>query len=144
MKVKIMKLHKDAIIPTKAHKEDVGIDLHTIEEDQFIQPNERLLFRTGLAIQPPKGYELQLRSRSGLAYKHGVIVLNAPATIEPIYIGDVGIILFNTSSEPLKIRKGDRLAQAVFKQYEENIEFEEVDSMEKTSRGSNGFGSTGK
>ncbi|HZW68600.1 MAG TPA: dUTP diphosphatase [Pseudogracilibacillus sp.] len=142
MKVKMMKLHKDAIIPKQQHKGDVGLDLHTIDEGT-LRPKGKALLRTGLAVKPPKGYEMQIRPRSGLAFKHGITVLNSPATIEPTYRGDVGIILYNTSDEPFKIKKGDRIAQAVFKKYEEKVEIEVVDELDKTARGAKGFGSTG-
>ena len=137
-----MKLHKDAIIPKQQHKGDVGLDLHTIDEGT-LRPKGKALLRTGLAVKPPKGYEMQIRPRSGLAFKHGITVLNSPATIEPTYRGDVGIILYNTSDEPFKIKKGDRIAQAVFKKYEEKVEIEVVDELDKTARGAKGFGSTG-
>ncbi|WP_163530941.1 dUTP diphosphatase [Halobacillus ihumii] len=142
MIVDIQKLHEDAIIPKNAYEGDVGIDLHTIDEGTLL-PNERALLRTGLAVKPPKGYEMQIRPRSGLAYKKGITVLNSPATIEPTYRGDVGIILYNAGQEPLEIRKGDRIAQAVFKKYEETVEFKIVDELDGTERGSNGFGSSG-
>src|SRR5699024_2562503 len=142
MKVKMMKLHKDAIIPKQQHKGDVGLDLHTIDEGT-LRPKGKALLRTGLAVKPPKGYEMQIRPRSGLAFKHGITVLNSPATIEPTYRGDVGIILYNTSDEPFKIKKGDRIAQAVFKKYEEKVEIEVVDELDKTARGAKAFGSTG-
>lgn len=142
MQVNIKKLHEDAIIPKQAHEGDVGFDLATIDEG-VLQPNERMLLRTGLAMKPPKGYELQIRPRSGLAYKHGITVLNSPATIEPTYRGDVGIILFNTGKEPFTIKKGDRIAQGVFKRYEEKVDFEVVEALDETQRGTGGFGSSG-
>lgn len=142
MKVKIKKLHEDAILPTQQHEGDVGLDLHTIDEG-VLQPNERKLFRTGLAFQPERGYEIQIRPRSGLALKHGITVLNAPATIEPTYRGDVGIILYNAGDKPFTVRKGDRIAQAVFKRYEEKIDIEVVDELDDSVRGTKGFGSTG-
>lgn len=142
MKIKMKKLHKDAIIPKQAHEGDVGLDLHTIDVG-VLQPNSRAILRTGIAVKPPKGYELQIRPRSGLAYKHGITVLNSPATIEPTYRGDVGIILFNTGTEPFEISKGDRIAQGVFKQYEENVDIDIVDELDETKRGSGGFGSSG-
>jgi dUTP pyrophosphatase len=142
MKLKIKKLSPNAIIPKQQHEGDVGLDLYTIDE-AVLQPNERKLFRTGIAIQPERGYEMQIRPRSGLALKHGITVLNAPATIEPTYRGDVGIILYNAGDEPFEIKEGDRIAQAVFKRYEETIETEIVDELDETERGTKGFGSTG-
>ncbi|MDC3413928.1 dUTP diphosphatase [Terrihalobacillus insolitus] len=142
MIVKVKKLNSNAILPKQQNVGDVGLDLHTIDEG-VLQPNERKLFKTGLAMQPPKGYELQIRPRSGLAFKHGITVLNSPATIEPTYRGDVGIILYNSGNEPFTVNKGDRIAQAVFKKYEEHVILEEVNELDESERGSNGFGSTG-
>nr|BDD45025.1 deoxyuridine 5'-triphosphate nucleotidohydrolase [Bacillaceae bacterium] len=142
MKVFIKKLHKDAIVPKQAHEGDVGVDLSTIDEG-WVFPFQRKLFRTGLAMKPPKGFELQIRPRSGLAYKKGITVLNSPATIEPTYRGDVGIIIYNTSLLPFKVNKGDRIAQGVFKPYEEIVDFERVDELDETVRGASGFGSSG-
>lgn len=142
MKLKIKKLHPKAVIPKQAHKGDVGLDLSTIDSG-WVFPFRRKLFRTGIAIQPEKGYEMQIRPRSGLALKKGITVLNTPATIEPTYRGDVGIILYNTSFLPFKVKAGDRIAQAVFKRYEEHIETEIVDELDKSVRGEKGFGSSG-
>lgn len=142
MKVKIKKLDVSAIVPKQQVKGDVGLDLSTIES-AILQPNERKLFKTGIAIQPERGYELQIRPRSGLALKHGITVLNSPATIEPTYRGDVGIILYNAGDKPFEVKEGDRIAQAVFKKYEEVIETEIVDELDDSERGSKGFGSTG-
>lgn len=142
MKLKIKKLHPNAVIPKQAHEGDVGLDLATIDSG-WVFPFRRKLFRTGIAIQPEKGYEMQIRPRSGLAWKKGITVLNSPATIEPTYRGDVGIILYNTSFLPFKVNAGDRIAQAVFKKYEEKIETEVVDELDESVRGEKGFGSTG-
>lgn len=142
MKVLVKKLHPNAIVPKQQIEGDVGLDLSTIDEG-ILQPNERKLFRTGIAVQPERGYELQIRPRSGLAFKKGITVLNSPATIEPTYRGDVGIILYNAGDEPFEVKAGDRIAQAVFKRYEEVIETEVVDELDDTERGTKGFGSTG-
>jgi dUTP pyrophosphatase len=142
MIVKVKKLTDEAIIPKQQRFGDVGLDLHTINEG-VLQPNERKLFKTGLAMQPPKGYELQIRPRSGLAFKYGITVLNSPATIEPTYRGDVGIILYNAGTEPFVVNKGDRIAQAVFKKYEEEVILVEAEELDESERGANGFGSTG-
>lgn len=142
MIVGIQKLHEAAHVPKQAIKGDVGIDLSTIDSG-WVLPFQRKLFRTGLAMQPKKGYELQVRPRSGLALKKGITVLNSPATIEPTYRGDVGIIIYNTSLKPFKVNAGDRIAQGVFKKYEENVFFAEVEELPDTERGDGGFGSTG-
>lgn len=142
MKLKIKKLHENAVIPKQQHEGDVGLDLVSIDSG-ILQPQERKLFRTGIAIQPEKGYEMQIRPRSGLALKYGITVLNSPATIEPTYRGDVGIILYNAGDQPFEVKAGDRIAQAVFKRYEEKIDIEIVDELDESVRGEKGFGSTG-
>lgn len=142
MKLKVKKLHPNAIVPKQQIEGDVGLDLATIDSG-WVFPFQRKLFRTGIAVQPEKGYEIQIRPRSGLALKKGITVLNTPATIEPTYRGDVGIVLFNTRFLPFKVKAGDRIAQAVFKKYEEKIETEVVDELDASERGTSGFGSTG-
>ena len=142
MKAAIKKLSNHAKIPEQAHEGDVGIDLSTIDSG-WVLPFQRKLFRTGLAFKPEDGYELQIRPRSGVALKRGLTVLNTPATIEPTYRGDVGIIIYNTSFLPRKINAGDRIAQGVFKPYEEDIEFELVRILPESIRGTSGFGQSG-
>lgn len=142
MRVNIKKLDSRAVLPQAAHKGDVGFDLRALE-GATIAAGERKLFATGLSMQPEPGWEVQIRPRSGLALKHGITVLNAPATIEPTYRGDVGVILHNTSNETYEVAAGDRIAQAVFKRYEPTIEFIEVDELEASERGEGGFGHTG-
>lgn len=142
LKVKVKKLHEEAIVPKQAYTGDVGCDLSTIDEG-VVLPKSWKVFRTGLAFEPPKGYELQVRSRSGLAAKQGVFILNSPATIEPTYRGDVGIIVANFSDEPFHVKRFMRLGQAVFKPYEENVEFLLKDILSDSERGENKFGSSG-
>ncbi|GEK57153.1 hypothetical protein CHL76_02355 [Marinococcus halophilus] len=141
MKVQIKKLHEDAIVPTQNFEKDVGVDVSTVEEGT-LQPNERKVFKLGLAFKPERGYEMQIRPRSGIASKKGVTVLNSPATIEPTFRGNVGVLLYNAGSEPFHVKKGSRIAQAVFKEYEENVDVEVVDDLDETSRGSKGWGSS--
>lgn len=143
MRVEVKKLHPDAVIPHNALKGDVGVDLYSIEA-AAIEPGERKLFGTGIALKLEAGYEMQIRPRSGLAANHGITVLNSPATIEPTYRGEIKVILINTSRELYQVSKGDRIAQAVFKRYEEGIEFTEVEELDKTHRGDGGFGHTGR
>lgn len=142
MKVKIKKLHKDAIIPKQAVVGDVGLDLATTDSG-WVFPFQRKLFRTGIAIQPEAGIELQIRPRSGLALKKGMTVLNSPATIEPTYTGNVGVILYNTGLLPFKVEQGDRIAQGVFKEYEPVVDMVEVNELEETVRGEKGYGDSG-
>ena len=108
-----------------------------------LQPGERILVPTGLCFGLPQGWEAQVRPRSGLAWKHGVTVLNSPGTIDSDYRGEVKVMLANQGQEPFTIERGDRIAQVVFAPAPQ-VSLVEVDSMGKTLRGSGGFGSTGK
>ena len=109
----------------------------------ILNPGERVLISTGVKMQIPQGYELQMRSRSGLTLKQGLIVLNAPGTIDSDYIGDIGVILYNAGEIAQEIRKGDRICQGVFAKVEEP-KFQETFMFDQTERGSNGYGSTGR
>ena len=142
MKIKIKKLNELAIIPTYARKGDAGMDLYSIE-DYSLKPGERKLFPTGLAIEIPIGYELQLRPRSGLAYKHGISIVNSPGTIDSGYRGDVGIILINHGEKDFEIKIGDRIAQGILNKVEE-VDFIEVENLSESERGEGGFGHSGK
>jgi dUTP pyrophosphatase len=108
-----------------------------------IFPGGRALIPTGLYMEIPRGYELQIRPRSGLAIKQGVSILNSPGTIDSDYRGEIGIIVVNLGDEVITIKNGERICQAVLNKYEV-IKFEEVDSLSKTSRGKGGFGHSGK
>lgn len=120
-----------------------GMDLKAnIEATIVLQPMERKLIGTGLFIALPNGYEAQVRSRSGLALKKGVIVLNAPGTVDADYRGEIGVILINLSNEPFEINDGERIAQLVIAKHEEAL-WHIVDTLEETNRGAGGFGSTG-
>lgn len=103
---------------------------------------ERCLVPTGLYIALPEGYEAQVRPRSGLAYKHGITVLNAPGTIDADYRGEIGVLLVNLSSESFTINDGERVAQMVIARYEQ-ASFEPVDTLDETERGQGGYGHTG-
>jgi len=142
MFLKIKKLHKDAQIPAYQTKEAAGFDLHSAE-DVFIKPGERKLVKTGLAFEIEPGFEIQIRPRSGLAYKHGITVLNTPGTIDSDYRGEIMVLLINHSDEVFEIKKGDRMAQAVVAPVVQ-AEIVEVKELGETERGSGGFGSTGK
>lgn len=121
-----------------------GMDLRAnIENPICLEPGFRILVPTGIKAEIPEGYEIQIRPRSGLAYKFGITVLNAPGTIDADYRGDIGIILFNASGENFMINPGDRIAQAVLNKFE-RIEWEETSNLSETDRGEGGFGSTGK
>ncbi len=123
-----------------------GMDLRAaVPEDQdlVIQPGARALVPTGLTIAVPAGYEAQVRPRSGLALKYGVTCLNSPGTIDSDYRGEVGVILANLGPEAFTIRRGDRIAQMVVAAYA-TVAWEEANSLDETTRGAGGFGSTGQ
>jgi dUTP pyrophosphatase len=109
----------------------------------LLHPNGRILIPTDLYMEIPKGYEFQVRSRSGIALKEGLIILNGIGTIDEDYRGNIGLILFNASNCTVKIKSGDKLGQGVLCKYEK-IEFKEVTQLSDTDRGKNGYGSTGK
>ncbi len=120
-----------------------GMDLYAnIDEPTTLKPLERKLVKTGLFISLPKGYEAQVRPRSGLAFKSGITVLNSPGTIDADYRGEIGVILVNLSSQDFTINDGDRIAQIVIAKHETAI-WEEVENLDKTNRGEGGFGSSG-
>lgn len=142
MKVKILKTDSELPTPKYAHEGDAGMDLYSAEE-LVLKPGEHRLVQTGINIAVPEGYEMQVRPRSGLAYKHGISVVNAPGTIDAQYRGPVGVILINHGKEDFDIKKGERIAQMVLNKFE-SFDFEEVENLDETERGEGGFGSTGK
>lgn len=139
--VEIKKLDKNAIVPKYAHDSDACFDLHALEGGR-IMPGEHALVKTGLAYGLPEAYEIQVRPRSGHAYKKGITVLNSPGTIDPDYTGDLGVILVNHGHEPFLYEAGDRIAQAAVKPVY-HAEFTLVDELHSTVRGAGGFGHTG-
>ncbi|MBO4434377.1 MAG: dUTP diphosphatase [Bacteroidales bacterium] len=131
-------------LPEYATEQSAGLDLKAnIEEPLTLEPLQRALVPTGLYIALPKGFEAQVRPRSGLAAKHGITVLNTPGTIDADYRGEIKVILVNLSQEPFRIVPGERIAQMVVAKHE-TVEWEPVESLESTDRGAGGFGSTGK
>ncbi len=141
MKVRVKKIHKDAKIPSYAHQGDSGMDLYSVEE-ATIEPGERKMVGTGLQISLPKGFEAQIRPKSGLAANFGVTVLNTPGTVDSCYRGEVRVILANLGKEAFKVEKGKKIAQMVIARVEE-AEIEEVEELDETTRSGGGFGSTG-
>tara|TARA_B100000900_G_scaffold235039_1_gene199553 strand:+ start:1171 stop:1605 length:435 start_codon:yes stop_codon:yes gene_type:complete len=120
-----------------------GMDVRSfIESPIILKPFERKLVSTGLYAQLEKGYEIQVRPRSGLALKKGITVLNSPGTIDADYRGEIGVILINLSNDDFIINSGDRIAQLVVSKHEQP-NLEQTDSLDSTSRGEKGFGSTG-
>jgi len=109
----------------------------------ILEPGERALIPTGLAMELPKGFEAQVRARSGLALRHGVTVLNSPGTIDADYRGEIGVILVNFGQHPFPINRGERIAQLVVARFE-RVELAFQMELNPTARGPNGFGSTGR
>lgn len=121
-----------------------GLDLRAnVSESILLEPGEWKLIPTGLHLELPIGYEAQVRPRSGLAYKHGITVLNSPGTIDADYRGDVGVILINHSKNAFEVKSGERVAQLVIAKHEQ-AEWQLVEELGNTDRGAGGFGSTGK
>ena len=129
--------------PFYATVNSAGMDLKAnIEEPITLAPLQRAMVPTGLYIALPEGTEAQIRPRSGLAAKHGITVLNTPGTIDADYRGEIKVILVNLSNEPFTINPGERIAQMVVARYEK-VEWDIVDELDTTERGTGGFGSTG-
>ena len=142
-KVLIKKLSKNIDLPRYTTPGASGIDLMAdISKELVINPGEKHLISTGIAMAIPYGYEIQIRPRSGLAAKNGITVLNTPGTIDADYRGEVGVILVNLSSEEFVIEDGERIAQMVIAKHEQ-ANWDQVEILEETERGAGGFGSTG-
>ena len=143
MKVQIINKSKHAL-PEYATEQSAGVDLRAnLDAPIVLKPLQRCLVPTGLFMALPKGYEAQVRPRSGLAIKKGISVLNSPGTIDADYRGEVCVILVNLSAEEFVIEDGERIAQMVIARHEQ-AEWEEVDILDETERGAGGFGHTGK
>ena len=131
-------------LPTFETLQSAGMDLRAfLEEAICLQPGDRKLIGTGLYMALGAGTEAQIRPRSGLAYKHGVTVLNSPGTIDADYRGEIKVLLINHSNQEFIINDGERIAQMVIARFEQP-QFELVESLDDTARGAGGFGSTGK
>lgn len=141
IKIKNQSTHK---LPAYETIASAGMDLRAnISAPIILKPLERTIIKTGLYIELPIGFEAQVRPRSGLAAKHGLTVINSPGTIDADYRGEIGVILVNLSAVEFKIENGERIAQLVIAKHE-YIQWQEVQDLNKTSRGEGGFGSTGK
>ncbi len=142
MKVKVINRSSNPL-PEYATEFSAGLDVRAANEAPIVlEPLGRAMVPTGLYLEIPAGYEVQVRPRSGLAAKKGITVLNAPGTIDADYRGEVCVILVNLSNEPFTVEKGERVAQLVLARHEV-IEWEEADSLADSARGAGGFGSTG-
>lgn len=145
VRVAVKRLPESQGLPLPSYMSDLaaGADLcAAVHEDVTLQPGERTLVPTGISIALPPGYEAQIRPRSGLALKAGITCLNTPGTIDADYRGPVQVLLVNLGSDPATIRRGDRIAQMIVSPVW-RAEFDLVDELPDTARGSNGFGSTG-
>lgn len=142
MKVKIVNKSKHEL-PEYKTKYSVGMDIKAnLDHEIVLKPLERALIPTGIYVEIPNGYEIQIRPRSGMAINNGLTILNTPGTIDPDYRGEIKIIVINLSNENVKICDGDRIGQIVLNKYEK-IEWEEVEKLNDTERGEGGFGHTG-
>jgi dUTP pyrophosphatase len=143
MKINIINQSKHAL-PAYETVASAGMDLRAnLSESLLLKSGERLLVPTGLFIALPEGHEAQIRPRSGLAFKHGITVLNSPGTIDADYRGEVKVLLINHGAEDFEIKDGERIAQMVIAAHA-RIEWNSVTELEETERGAGGFGSTGK
>lgn len=143
MKIKIINTSNHPL-PEYKTELSAGMDLCAkLSESVTLKSLERKLIPTGLFIELPGGYEAQVRPRSGMAFKHGLTVLNSPGTIDADYRGEIGVILVNLSTEEFTIQDGERIAQLVIAKHE-TAEWQKVEVLDETIRGEGGFGSTGK
>ena len=141
--LKIKAIYKGDGELTYATTQSAGLDLRANNDEPItIEPGKFKLVKTGLFIALPVGYEAQIRPRSGLALKKGITVLNAPGTVDADYRGEVGAILLNCGDEPFVVEKGERIAQMVIARHEQ-AEFDCVEELDETERGSGGYGHTG-
>ena len=130
-------------LPRYSTPDSAGMDLRaSLSEPVTLAPMQRALIPTGIYIALPKGYECQIRPRSGLALKHGVTVLNSPGTIDADYRGEIGVILVNLSDKPFVVNNGERICQMVVARYD-RVAWQQVETLDETERGAGGFGHTG-
>lgn len=143
LKIKKVKEYNDLPTPKYMTNGSAGMDLYAaIDYSITLKTLERITISTGISIELPKGYEAQIRPRSGLASKNGITLLNTPGTIDWDYRGEIKVIIINLSNEEFMIKRGDRIAQMVINKIETPI-IEIVEEINETERGANGFGSTG-
>ena len=143
MKIAITKLQEHALLPDYQTAGAAGMDLHAcVDAPVVLQPMERRMVPTGIAIGLPDGYEAQIRARSGLSIKYGITTVNGVGTVDADYRGEIGVLLVNLGVEVFTIEPGMRIAQLVIARYE-RAEWQEVEALDQTARGEGGFGSTG-
>lgn len=141
LNIDIVRIHTKVRIPKYEHEDDSGADIYSLEDFE-IEPMGRRAVRTGIAVEIPIGYEIQIRSKSGLALNHGITVLNSPGTIDAGYRGEIKVILINFGKETYHGKVGQKIAQMVLARVE-RAKFNEVETLSDTYRGDGGFGSTG-
>jgi dUTP pyrophosphatase len=143
VQIRVQRLDPELPLPRQQHTDDAGYDLHARERVELAPRGGRALVPTGLAVAIPSGHAGFVLPRSGLALKHGVTCLNAPGLIDPLYRGELKVLLVNTDpTESFTVERGDRIAQLVIQRVEP-VEWQEVDALDVTSRDTFGFGSTG-
>jgi dUTP pyrophosphatase len=143
MEIRVARLDPDLPLPQQQHSDDAGYDLHARERVDIAPAGGRALVPTGLAVAIPSGHAGFVLPRSGLALQHGVTCLNTPGLIDPLYRGELKVLLVNTDpTEPYTVERGDRIAQLVVQRVE-TVDWIEVDKLDTTSRDTFGFGSTG-
>ncbi|MCX6728934.1 MAG: dUTP diphosphatase [Candidatus Saccharibacteria bacterium] len=141
--MKIKKLRKNAILPEYQTEHSAGMDLHAcLDAPMTIPSMGRAMVPTGIAIELPIGFEAQVRARSGLSIKHGITMANGIGTVDSDYRGELGVLVVNLSDEPFTIESGMRIAQMVIARFE-HIDWDEVENLSDTKRGTGGYGSTG-
>jgi dUTP pyrophosphatase len=142
MNIRIINKSKNSL-PAYETLHAAGMDLRAeLEEQIVLKPMERKLVPTGLFIELPEGFEAQIRPRSGLAFKHGIGIVNSPGTIDADYRGEIKVLLINYGDQPFEINTGDRVAQMVVAHHEK-VSWEQVESLNETTRGAGGYGHTG-
>ena len=145
MRIPVLRLDPDLALPVQQHPHDAGYDLHAREDASLVAGGGRVLVPTGIAIAIPPGYAGLVLPRSGLALKYGVTCLNAPGLIDPLYRGEVKVLLVNTDpATDYTVHRGDRIAQLVITAVESDVKWEVVDELDLTARDAFGFGSTGR
>lgn len=141
--IEVVKLRSDAVLPVYQTVGAAGADLHAcIDEPITLQPFERRMIPTGLAMAIPEGYEVQIRARSGMSIKYGITMVNGIGTIDADYRGEVGVLVINLSQEAFTIEPGMRIAQMVVAKYDV-AEWSVVEALPETERGAGGYGSSG-
>jgi dUTP pyrophosphatase len=144
VRLRLLPHNQDLPLPSYATEGAAGMDLlAAVVEPIEIEPGQRVLIPTGLAIALPAGYELQIRPRSGLALRHGIVLPNSPGTIDEDYRGEIQVIVLNTGGEPFRVERGARIAQAVLAPVV-RAAWDEVEDLDVTARNAGGFGSTGR